>query len=69
MESFNLKDNCHKIEDILLLLNYNEFCVMVTINMTNHGPMIPIQYNESSILQLSDNSILIILRNKFNINF
>lgn len=40
---------------------------MKTVNLTNHCPMIPIQYNKSSITHLSD-SILIISRNKNNIN-
>ncbi|XP_076259360.1 uncharacterized protein LOC143195792 [Rhynchophorus ferrugineus] len=62
---FNTPENCIKIEEIILCskfnLNKDEKCIVQTINAEfDHCPMIPILYNQTSVRQLQDNSIIII---------
>ena len=70
---YNSRENCQKIEDIFLcptrILNKNEPCVSETINLTNHCPMIPIKYRETSVTQLDDNSIIVIPKSQEKVDF
>lgn len=70
---YNLKEKCPKIEKISLcleeVLNSNEPCVMKSINLTNHCPMVPINFKKTSVTQLEDNSIIIIPTQSENIQF
>lgn len=70
---FNIKENCFRIEDISLcpikLLNQNEPCVNQAINLTNHCSMTPVKYQETSVTQLDDNSIIIIPTSKESASF
>lgn len=42
------------------LLKQNEPCVMQVIHLSGHCPIIPINYNKTSIAQLKNDSIIII---------
>lgn len=70
---FNSKENCQKIEEITLCqasqLNRNEPCVLQTMNLTSHCPMMFVKYEKTSITQLRDNSVIIIPTSPENIYF
>lgn len=67
-EFYNTQEKCPKVEGIILCsrlqLSTNEPCVLNPLNITGHCSLTPIQYNITSITQLSDNSLIIIPSSK-----